>query len=352
MIRKSYASIERKIHDDLDKYDFTFKNNKKKITKKEKEIVFEIINFIDRYNYRIFDGTGEWKWLQGNKQSKYIEALKNKNHIILCDFFSCMFRNEVTYGYLSPSFEDLKNKKIRYLASSDILCNIDTCFEFTNINNKKELFTYINYGSPYGLQLKNNYILPDTPRHYYYAFKIKQLLSLEKNPSILEIGSGYGGLTKQIWSAYNGNCNIINVDLVPGLLATYFFLKIQNIPVKFVFKLTDIKKNCVNLITSELFYRIKLKNKKLDLIFNSRSLCEMSMRDNKNYIDFIMKSKAKFFYHENSNFLLFPNSKRHIEILSEKFPINLKKFSLINSCITPFSGGDGRYREYIYKKIR
>ena len=68
------------------------------------------------------------------------------------------------------------------------------------------------------------------------------------------------------------------------------------------------------------------KIKKCDLIFNSRSLCEMDRKTVSSYFDFINSCNVDYFYHENSNFLLFPNSKRHIELMSDDFPINSKKF--------------------------
>ena len=55
-------------------------------------------------------------------------------------------------------------------------------------------------------------------------------------------------------------------------------------------------------------------------------------------------------YHENSNFLLFPDSERHIEILGKDFPIDTKAYNLIQMTISPFLGGNGRYREFIYKR--
>ena len=91
---------------------------------------------------------------------------------------------------------------------------------------------------------------------------------------------------------------------------------------------------------------------KIDLIFNSRSLCEMSKKSIQSYFKFINSSKTSFFYHENSNFLLFPKSKRHIEILADHFPVNENKYFLISKCLTPFTGGSGRWREYVYKRIK
>ena len=64
-----------------------------------------------------------------------------------------------------------------------------------------------------------------------------------------------------------------------------------------------------------------------------------------------MKLQPDIIYHENSNFLLFPESERHIEILGADLPINRSIYYLDNINITPFNGGNGRYREFLFHKI-
>ena len=107
----------------------------------------------------------------------------------------------------------------------------------------------------------------------------------------------------------------------------------------------------VNLIFAEEVKNVWKMIPKIDIIFNSRSLCEMHEDTISEYFNFINLSKTKFFYHENSNYLLFPNSERHVEVVADKFPINEKKFRLLSKYLTPFTGGSGRYREYIYKGL-
>ena len=147
-------------------------------------------------------------------------------------------------------------------------------------------------------------------------------------------------------------CTITNIDLLPGLLASFYFLKIQGLPVNLVKNENEIQKNVINLVPAGNLKILNSMKTQLDLAFNSRSLCEMAIETNAEYLQFINKSSAKYFYHENSNFLLFPESTRHIEILSEDFPINKEVFSLEHVSLTPFTGGQGRYREYLYKRIK
>ena len=50
----------------------------------------------------------------------------------------------------------------------------------------------------------------------------------------------------------------------------------------------------------------------------------------------------------NANVLLFPNSERHIEVLSSEFKIDNEKYLKISSSLAPWTGGSGRHREYLY----
>ena len=44
-----------------------------------------------------------------------------------------------------------------------------------------------------------------------------------KQPVIYEIGSGYGGLTSHL-KKYSKNSQIINIDLLPGLICCFYYL--------------------------------------------------------------------------------------------------------------------------------
>ena len=258
-----------------------------------------------------------------------------------------MFKNEVTYGYISPSFSDaLENEKN---VSSNILCNIDSCIEFSDLSSENQLET--SHGNPFSLLGSQGVILPDTPRHYYYGYIISKLLNAKVSPSIVEIGGGYGDSCLQTWKRFKGNCTITNIDLLPGLIATYFYLSKYKIPVNFVRSGEKVKEKSVNLISASSLGSLDSLCNKTDLIFNSRSFSEMSKDTISSYFYFINNSGAEYFYHENSNFILFTESKRHIEIRADSFPIDESKYFLQHKSITPFTGGDGRFREYLHKNI-
>jgi hypothetical protein len=347
MYRKSFPSIEIKVHPSVNNFAFDFEDRSLD-SKEDERLVEEIMDVFSENIPKENDGTGEWEWLQKQKQNNFIDALYKRKIDVVSKFLTNMFRNEATYGYLSPSFLDALS--IPESVKSDILCNVDTCFEFSDLTDVLDL-TSVS-GNPYGLKIGERFVLPDTPRHFYYSYNISKLLENVTAPVLIEIGGGYGGLCLQNWRRFEGKCTIVNIDLFPALLVTYFYLRKNGIPVNLVTeKKCEVKEEMVNLILADEVKNVWKTVPRSDLIFNSRSLCEMDENTISEYFNLINFSKTKFFYHENSNYLLFPNSERHVEIVADKFPIDMQKFRLSNKYLTPFTGGSGRYREYIYKRL-
>lgn len=347
--RQSYASIANKTHPSLFDYAFDFKLNTVQSDQIDRDISEAILSFITSESYSsIYDGTGEWHWLQNNKQHEFLSVLQEGKLDPLASYMANMFRNQATYGYISPSFLDISQHNLVTVAS-DILCNIDTCIEFTDIESLDTLATPSIIGNPFGLQLISTFLLPDTPRHYY-AYNCRQLFkqySLNE-PFVIEIGGGYGGFSYQL-SRLCPSSTILIVDLAPSLVSTFYFLSKYGKQCKFITDFTDISPGYINLISSSLFARLSTRNlSSPDIIFNSRSFCEMSQQTCDTYIKFINASNARFCYHENSNYLLFPDSERHIELMADDFLIDTNIYHLLHKSISPFTGGSGRYREYIY----
>lgn len=343
----SFASIENKTHPNIKKYNFEVQDSKNIIEDTDIEISKEIIQFIIKNNANIITGTGEWKWLEKNKRMNFLNTLRNQNVEKLANILVNMFRNDSTYGYISPSFSDIKNTS---QVLSDILSNIDTCFEFTFIEEIGDLTTNKFNGNPFGLQIsEKEFILPDTPRHFYYAHNISNLVGNHKKPFVLEIGGGYGGFANEISNLYTNNLCYLGIDLIPAIITTYYFLRKNNKNVNLLSLGEEIKNNSINLLPFNFFNQDTFKIPKPDIVFNSRSLCEMSQETINYYFSFINSLKPELIYHENSNFVLFPDSPRHLEIIGSDFPVDYSFYNKIFQSITPFTGGQGRYREFIYK---
>lgn len=344
MQRKTFASIAQQEHPDTSLYQFDFSDTYVESYNDE-----GITSFLFESIYGISKPTGEWAWLHKHKQKNFLNSLIAKNVEETTRYLSNLFKSEASYGYVSPSYSDSLKDVLR--VSSDILTNIDTCFEFSDLKLMSSLAT--EQCNPFGLYTKTGKILPDTPRHFYYSSNIARLVNDNDNdPTILEIGGGYGGLCLQNYKRFNGRCTLINIDLLPALFAAAFYLLKNDVPVNILSSTNpEIKPGEVNLLLAEDNNLLSRLLHRCDVIFNSRSLCEMGQTSIQEYFNFINTVDVRYFYHENSNYLLYPDSKRHIEVVASSFPVSADRFTLMANYISPFSGGSGRYREFIYRSV-
>ena len=258
-----------------------------------------------------------------------------------------MFQNDASYGIVTPSFRDVKDLD---LFKSQILNDLDAAIEFSDLSNIMDINISRVIGNPFGLLLKNKIVMPDTPRHFYFSQKINKLMFNKKSFSILVLGGGYGGLIRMV-SRLKKKLTYYSVDLPEGCLIQYYFLKKCGLKPKIIDNISEIKKNTINIIPYENSLKLLRKIKNVDIVFNSRSFSEMSSDVLNRYFKIINQTlKPLYIYHENSNYLLFPKSERHIEILGKNFGFNKSLYFLKNINISPFSGGSGRYREFLYKR--
>ena len=231
MRRLSFAAISSNTHPSVDTEKFDFSQSISEpdtiIEKLASSSTSRISNAVAN---KLQSGSGEWEWLQNNKQSDYIDAIRSLEPSRISKYFANLFRTSATYGYLSPSFSDIVDHD---QTASDILSNIDSCVEFAGLTNIHQLATPLNCGNPYGLILEDGArVLPDSPRHFYYARNILRLVKHCSAPVICEIGSGFGGLSYYLYS-HNQETTTVNIDLLPALVSTFAYLSLRQVPVRF-----------------------------------------------------------------------------------------------------------------------
>ena len=295
---------------------------------------------------------GEWSWINDKLKKIYIDALNNEDVKLIAKILANMFRDEITYGLISSSYRDLDSLKGRKGLENHILLDLDAWHEFADQNRGgiKNLDTP-RVGNSYGLMIEPNILISvDNPRHDYFALKLIRLgLSLKKDKfTLLEIGGGYGGLCYQIFRRTK-KVRYINVDLPESLYLAYYFLR-KSMPkkqIKWVFDgLTEnnLKEGSIFFVPAQTAKKITCK---VDVVFNCHSLSEMSKKAVNGYMQMIDRWSPLFFLHQNSNFLLFPKSLRHIEVLASDF--RLTKYREIYKAVSIWQGAGGRYREYLFK---
>jgi putative sugar O-methyltransferase len=327
---------------------------KRKISLFDQKILSEIIEYYNLYsNPNYFGGT--WEWIDKTKRNDLYKTIKKDNLKKINTAFSNFFRNYLSFGLISSHWEKRKDIGWKRKLHSDIYKNLSSWEEFTKKSNHdyKLLHSNTDVGNPYGLSFKKKIILFDTPRHDYYADKIANLIKKSKNiPIILEIGGGYGGLAAQLLKR-KLKFKYINIDIFNTLPVAYYYLKKNfkiDIKIKKSIKNDDINNN--NFIFIPYFGQSYWSsNKEISLVFNSNSFSEMGKKTLYKYFNCINnKIKPLYLLHQNTNITSFKKLKKYQEIPSTKFPIDYNNYKMINSSISLFQGGSGRYREYLFKR--
>lgn len=354
MQRKTFAKVAYQKHPDVAgvRVALSLQNGDTKASKEDVVIAEEILG-VHEYLKKASVATGEWKWINDNKRSGYMEALDGGDKYELAEYLANMFRRDAAYGIITGDYEGIQKKEQQYELENQILLDLDVLEEFDGSTKEKMkwLKNYERYGNPFGyLTEKRELIIADAPRHVYFANRILGLFTDEKksSPIVLEIGGGYGGLCLEVMRrAHFKKFQYINCDLPETLYMAYFFLK-KALPrsTTIGWALEKMPNADVVLVPTQKKQLIK----KVDLIFNANSLSEMGKSTVWEYMDLLHKLKPTFFYHQNSNFVLFPGSIRHIEVISSEFPINLSLYKKVYMSLVPWQGAGGRYREYLYKK--
>ncbi len=161
---------------------------------------------------------------------------------------------------------------------------------------------------------------------------------------------GYGGLIYYLTKLGFGG-TYYNVDLPETLYISYYYLRKHGVKCKLVTNSDFIvERGTVYLIPHFLLNKVK-ENIYFDCFFNANSLSEMDLNYVNQYFRFINSKKPQYILHSNSNYLVFPDSERHIEVLGKDFPIDLSIYKKIYQCISPFQGASGRYREFYFEKL-
>lgn len=337
--QNTYVKISNEIHPNQ----ASVKTFYSKLNKADK-LDFKIVDEIIEINKEIgkIDMGGEWKFHNNITRKDYVKALHNHDKQKLAKLFPSLFQNQCSSAMISPSINIVKDFNL----SSQMCWDLDALAEFSESKYKYSFLDTPKIGSPFGLDIDGYKILPDSARHLFFAEKVRNLAHKSKD-NILEIGGGYGGLIYFL-KKLNFKETYFNIDIPESLYVCYYYLRKNNINCEFLTGNKAIKKDIVYLIPSN-FYKEVTKNIKFNVFFNSASLSEMDRGVCFEYIEMVNRKRPKYILHCNSNYLTFPDSKIHVEVLARDFPIDQNLYHIVYKNISPFQGASGRYRIYLYK---
>ncbi len=318
--------------------------------KRLKIIVEELIQQLETSNVGVRSANGEWAWLNENKRKDYVESLYTQNWTLLQSFLLNPLSEETAYGMVTPASMQIDDSNME---SEDFKKDVELFnslypTEKSDVLNHEPLLAH-----PFSTTTESMHTYPDSPRHAHFA---KEVIKKVSDNSIgVEIGGGYGGLIHfLIKFGYKGK--IIDCDLLESLLIAYIFLRFYYIDVTLCLTKEELisanQGECkVILITPELFFSLT-EFENITFVFNSRSLSEMSSESCLEYMRITnSKIRPKYFFSENAEFVLFPDSQRHLENTQDEISQCLKNFHLIDTSKSQFMGGSNRYTMRLHKLI-
>jgi len=270
------------------------------------DIKKEYLKDIDEYD--IFEASDLWKDdVTAFSKKQISDYFKNENPKFLSNKLNGIFRTKFVYGLSSgDAYKFCKSylsKKIWSLKYLDLIISLNEYYAtlrhespaqgkqgvYLNSNleemiiniekNFKANISFPNIGSPYGIKIENKLLTFENLEHIYAAEKISKYIDLfsEKNENlnILEIGSGYGGLARNIFLKMPNKINSYTLVDLPLMLAYQKYF---------------LKKSFHN---SELLKKFKFKNPKkfiydknqYDVLINQNSFAEMNKEIVSNYLE-------------------------------------------------------------------
>jgi len=174
----------------------------------------------------------------------------------------------------------------------------------TLFGDRPELLALPKAGNPFGVKYKNEYISASQIKCHYHASIVNNLIKefSIKNPVVLDIGGGYGGVGYFLFKqGFKGT--FIDVDIPKSLLiAQYFLKKAYNESIKFSDYTEAVKLEENKIILLPDSYISKIPASSVDIVINTRSFSEMPPVVIDKYMHEINRVCTKFLYHDNANF--------------------------------------------------
>lgn len=179
-------------------------------------------------------------------------------------------------------------------------------------------------GNPYGYYLDENFISVCSEYHFFYSEKIKQLLTSETKPRVLELGGGFGGMAVFL-SRDIANLTYVGIDL-PENMALQAYTLMASFPYKKVLLYGEEKIETANLDEYDIvlmpnFVIEAFASDYFNLSYNSYSLAEMDAQTIHNYVYQISRVTKNYIYHVNHTY-------RPGVVSSDSFPWDKSKFEL------------------------
>lgn len=206
-------------------------------------------------------------------------------------------------------------------------------------------------GNSWGIIVNDKLVAPKATRFHAHSSAIGELVSGIQQPTIAEIGAGYGGVA-HYFLRDNPTARYIDFDLPETVVIAAFYLLTTLPDRKFhLYGEGDIPwddRSYSGLMLPN-FAMPEAPGDLADLLFNSFSLSEIPRPTLEEYLGQVSRITRRFFLHNNMDRKGVVN--RGFErIPASEYPIEGKDFRCLYRAFDLFHGHFGDYREYLYEK--
>ena len=245
---------------------------------------------------------GLWReWLDVNYY-KLTSALNQNNKTFVLDLLSNMFQESFTRGFgMYENYISLKkpfgNLYFLYIWKKYLDHYLSSDGDLTQLY-------FPPVGHPSGVLLNNSVIPVETIRHSYFANQYIELLRDIENPTIVEIGGGFGGFCFQFLSRMNEKKSKYIIYDLPEVnsISSYFLMKsFPNKKFLLFGEGNPYDSDCedFDIAIMPYFSILEIPSLSVDLFYNACSFSEMSGETSSKYLKQIELSSKKYFSHEN-----------------------------------------------------
>jgi len=254
---------------------------------------------------------GLWaEWVEVN-YSALIEGINRRDYTRLNLLLANFAREQFALG-TGSSYDDFAKYKtslfgIFYIKS--VWCEYRD--KLLDIDADLSKISHPQIGNPAGIKLNEQVMPIETFRHAYNAHSIAGLLENVAQPTIMEIGGGFGGQAYQtierLRQTGNPSSEYLNFDIPEVMfVCSYFLLKALPEARIRLYGEGDIsagtKEFDIGLFPH--FTMDSVPNLAVDLVFNSHSFSEMDAKTSSHYLSIINRVCRRYFLHINHEFRL------------------------------------------------
>jgi len=299
----------------------------------DEKIIIEIFNFFEKIPPFYDSETpkqlqigGAWKSLLQEQRINQLNAITEKDIDAYKSLLESQFDNELMYGLWNHG----PRPESGWL-HPEFLIELDA-FERVSDRAKEELVVNDKI-SNWGLETSKGIVRYTDPQHGIQANWILKLLELKQSKNattILDIGSGFGGMAEKLASWSTKPLQIICVDIPLNLVIAYAHLarvfgkeNTTLIQDKNLIKSTlSAPINSTRFILVPSIYVDEIgKVNTHTILHNGKSFSEMEADQVAYYIEHLLTSEVDSFVETNSNRMESVNYGHHQEVISSDFPI-------------------------------